>query len=108
MKMAAGGNKAKKKDLGAIAMMHENCYVASVSLASDVNQTVKAFKEAEAFNGPSLIVSYATCVDWGHRAGDKAMVQQQTQAVDSGYWPLYRYNPEKVGRDSNGFELDNK
>eukprot|EP00931_Biecheleriopsis_adriatica_P069889 TRINITY_DN436_c0_g1_i9.p1 TRINITY_DN436_c0_g1~~TRINITY_DN436_c0_g1_i9.p1 ORF type:complete len:1849 (-),score=485.30 TRINITY_DN436_c0_g1_i9:160-5706(-) len=109
MKMAAGGNKAKKKDLGAIAMMHENAYVASVSLAADVNQTVRAFKEAEAYNGPSIIIAYATCVDWGHRHGDKAMVQQQVQAVESGYWPLYRYNPDMVGKsESNGFELDNK
>eukprot|EP00437_Effrenium_voratum_P033959 CAMPEP_0181476616 /NCGR_PEP_ID=MMETSP1110-20121109/41797_1 /TAXON_ID=174948 /ORGANISM="Symbiodinium sp., Strain CCMP421" /LENGTH=1846 /DNA_ID=CAMNT_0023601901 /DNA_START=106 /DNA_END=5646 /DNA_ORIENTATION=- len=108
MKMAAGGNKAKKKDLGAIAMMHENAYVASVSLSADVNQTVKAFKEAEAYKGPSIIIAYATCVDWGHRAGDKAMVQQQVQAVESGYWPLYRYNPDKVKGEFNGFELDNK
>jgi len=108
MKMAAGGNKIKKKDLGAIAMMHENAYVASVSLSADVNQTVKAFKEAEAYNGPSIVIAYATCVDWGHRAGDKAMVQQQVNAVESGYWPLYRYNPEKVTTEFNGFELDNK
>lgn len=108
-KMAAAGKQSKKKDLGAIAMMHENAYVASVSLAADVNQTVKAFKEAEAYKGPSLIVAYSTCVDWGHRMGDKAMVTQQVQAVDSGYWPLYRYNPDKVGMtDQQGFELDNK
>lgn len=108
MKMSAGGNKAKKKDLGAIAMMHENAYVASVSLSADVNQTVKAFKEAEQYPGPSIIIAYATCVDWGHRAGDKAMVQQQVQAVESGYWPLYRYNPDKVTGENSGFELDNK
>jgi len=108
MKMASGGNAAKKKDLGAIAMMHENAYVASVSLAADVNQTVKAFKEAEAYRGPSIIIAYATCVDWGHRHGDKAMVLQQTQAVESGYWPLYRYSPDKAGKEGSGFELDNK
>jgi len=109
MKMAAGGNASKKKDLGAIAMMHENAYVASVSMAADVAQTVKAFREAEAYTGPSVVIAYATCVDWGHRAGDKAMVVQQVQAVESGYWPLYRYHPDKVGKDgSNGFELDNK
>jgi len=108
MKMAAGGNAAKKKDLGAIAMMHENTYVASVSLAADVNQTVKAFKEAEAYKGPSIIIAYATCVDWGHRDGDKAMVLQQVQAVDSGYWPIYRYNPDNLGNETKGFELDHK
>mmetsp|Transcript_31414 Transcript_31414/g.98497 ORF Transcript_31414/g.98497 Transcript_31414/m.98497 type:complete len:1852 (-) Transcript_31414:149-5704(-) len=109
MKMASGGNPAKKKDLGAIAMMHENAYVASVSLSADVNQTVKAFREAEAYSGPSIVIAYATCVDWGHRHGDKAMVLQQVQAVESGYWPMYRYHPDKVGKgDSNGFELDNK
>merc|ERR1719421_2631102 len=105
--MAAGGNKAKQKDLGAIAMMHENCYVASVSLAADVNQTVKAFKEAEAYDGPSIIISYAPCVDWGHRLGDKAMVTQQVQAGESGYWPMYRYNPDNLGKEGiSAFELD--
>eukprot|EP00746_Dinoflagellata_sp_MGD_P155297 gnl/MRDRNA2_/MRDRNA2_85296_c0_seq2.p1 gnl/MRDRNA2_/MRDRNA2_85296_c0~~gnl/MRDRNA2_/MRDRNA2_85296_c0_seq2.p1 ORF type:complete len:1850 (-),score=450.28 gnl/MRDRNA2_/MRDRNA2_85296_c0_seq2:164-5713(-) len=109
MKMAAGGNAAKKKDLGAIAMMHENCYVASVSLAADVNQTVKAFKEAESYDGPSIIIAYATCVDWGHRMGDKAMVTQQVQAAESGYWPMYRYNPEAHGKeDKLALELDTK
>jgi len=108
MKMASGGNHQKKKDLGAIAMMHEGAYVASVSLAADVNQTVKAFKEAEAYNGPSIIISYATCVDWGHRSGDKAMVMQQKNVVDSGYWPMYRYNPANRTRECSGFELDNK
>jgi len=108
MKMAAGGIQAKKKDLGAIAMMHENAYVASVSMSADPAQTVKAFREAEAYKGPSLVVAYATCVDWGHRHGDKAMVQQQVEAVDSGYWPVYRYNPDKAGSDSLKFELDAK
>merc|ERR1719271_1499151 len=109
MKMASGGKVAKKKDLGAIAMMHENCYVASVSLAADVNQTVKAFKEAEAYDGPSIIISYATCVDWGHRMGDKAMVTQQIQAAESGYWPMYRYNPDNHGNaDKLALELDTK
>jgi sulfite reductase alpha subunit-like flavoprotein len=106
MKMAAGGRESAKKDLGAIAMMHEVAYVASVSMASDPGQTVKAFREAEQYPGPSIILSYATCVDWGHRMGDKAMVQQQIQVVDGGYWPLYRYNPAKRGTDENPFSLD--
>jgi homodimeric pyruvate:ferredoxin (flavodoxin) oxidoreductase len=108
MKMASGGNPAKKKDLGAIAMMHESAYVASISLAADVNQTVKAFREAEAYSGPSIVIAYATCVDWGHRHGDKAMILQMQQAVDSGYWPLYRYHPDKIGSEGGAFELDNK
>merc|ERR1719330_1071428 len=109
IKMCVGGKEAKKKDLGAIAMMHDNAYVASVSMAADPSQTVKAFKEAEAYNGPSLIVSYATCVDWGHRLGDKAMALQQIQAVDSGHWPLYRYHPDKANKDGMlPFELDMK
>merc|ERR1740129_1021755 len=109
IKMCVGGKEAKKKDLGAIAMMHENAYVASVSMAADPSQTAKAFKEAEAYNGPSLIVSYATCVDWGHRLGDKAMALQQIQAVDSGYWPLYRYHPDKANKaGEQPFELDMK
>jgi len=109
IKMCVGGKEAKKKDLGAIAMMHENAYVASVSMAADPSQSVKAFKEAEAYNGPSLIVAYATCVDWGHRLGDKAMALQQIQAVDSGYWPLYRYHPDKANKKGMvPFELDMK
>jgi len=106
MKMAMGGRTQQKKDLGAIAMMHENAYVASISMASDPSQTVKAFREAEAYTGPSIVLSYATCVDWGHKMGDKAMVVQQRQVVDGGYWPLYRYNPDKRGTDENAFELD--
>lgn len=106
MKMAMGGRQQAKKDLGAIAMMHEGAYVASVSMAADPAQTVKAFREAEQFNGPSIVLSYATCVDWGHKMGDKAMVTQQIQVVDGGYWPLYRYNPDKRGTDQNSFELD--
>jgi len=109
IKMCVGGKEAKKKDLGAIAMMHENAYVASVSMAADPAQTAKAFREAEAFKGPSLIVAYATCVDWGHRLGDKAMPMQQVQAVDSGYWPVYRYDPSKSDEgDQKAFELDAK
>eukprot|EP00403_Amphidinium_massartii_P040736 CAMPEP_0178437148 /NCGR_PEP_ID=MMETSP0689_2-20121128/34821_1 /TAXON_ID=160604 /ORGANISM="Amphidinium massartii, Strain CS-259" /LENGTH=1806 /DNA_ID=CAMNT_0020059297 /DNA_START=173 /DNA_END=5593 /DNA_ORIENTATION=+ len=109
IKNNAGGKTGSKKDLGAIAMMHEGAYVASVSLAADVNQTVKAFKEAEAYKGPSLIVAYATCVDWGHRLGDKAMISQQQQVVEGGYWPLYRYNPEKATQeDARMLELDHK
>merc|ERR1719367_1517730 len=89
--------------------MYENCYVASVSMASDPAQAVKSFKEAEAYNGPSLILAYATCVDWGHRLGDKAMALQQKQAVDSGYWPLYRYHPDKANKEGQmAFELDMK
>jgi homodimeric pyruvate:ferredoxin (flavodoxin) oxidoreductase len=106
MKMAMGGRQQSKKDLGAIAMMHDGAYVASVSMAADPSQTVKAFREAEQFTGPSIVLSYATCVDWGHKMGDKAMVVQQRQVVDGGYWPLYRYNPDKRGTEHNPFELD--
>merc|ERR1712048_970385 len=68
--------------------------------------TVKAFREAEQYPGPSIVLCYATCVDWGHRMGDKAMVQQQRQVVDGGYWPLYRYHPDKLGTENNSYELD--
>ena len=77
MKMAAGGNSAKKKDLSAIAMTLESAYLASAALSADVGQTVGAFRAAEAYKDLSIIDACATCVDWDHRAVDKAMVREQ-------------------------------
>ena len=108
MKMAAGGKEAKKKDLGAIAMMIKNCYVASVTRVADVNQTVKAFKEAEAYKGPSIVIVYAACVDWGAGPATRPGCGSW-EAADSCYWPMYRYNPASVGQPVKlALELDPK
>ena len=89
------GKQQNKKDIGQIAMTYGHVYVASCSLAADYAQCVAAMREAEAYDGPSLIITYATCVDWGHSDGADAMIRQQKEAVDSGYWPLYRFDPRK-------------
>ncbi len=91
-KFAYGGKDTKKKDLASLAMMSNNCYVASVGLGANMQQTINAFKEAEAFKGPSIIIAYSPCIAHGYD-----MAQSQTQiknAVKSGYWNLFRFNPE--------------
>jgi len=92
-KFASGGKTTHKKDLGAIAMNYPNCYVASVSLGANMQQTITAFKEAEEHNGPSLIIAYSPCIN--HGTDMSKTQEQQKQAVLSGYWNLYRYSPTK-------------
>ncbi len=92
VKFATAGKKTKKKDLVSIAIASKNCYVAQVSLGADMNQCIKAFKEAEAFNGPSIIVAYAPCVNHGFDMS--TTMNEMKKAVDCGYWSLVRYNPE--------------
>jgi pyruvate-ferredoxin/flavodoxin oxidoreductase len=90
-KFAYGGKKTKKKDLAALALMTNNCYVASVGLGANMQQTLNAFKEAEAFKGPSIIIAYSPCTAHGY---DLAKSQTQIKkAVRSGYWNLFRFNP---------------
>jgi pyruvate-ferredoxin/flavodoxin oxidoreductase len=105
-KFAAGGKPAKKKDLGLLAMSYGNVYVASVAMGSSDAQTVKAFLEAEAYDGPSLILAYSHCI--AHGINMEKGLQQQKLAVDSGYWPLYRYNPELAMENKNPLVLDSK
>jgi pyruvate-ferredoxin/flavodoxin oxidoreductase len=75
-------------------MMYENIYVASVAMGANYKQSLDAIKEAEEYEGPSLIMAYAPCIDWGIDMSNMMHVQQA--AVDAGYWPLYRYDPRKV------------
>lgn len=90
-KFAFGGKKTKKKDLGLIAISNKNCYVASIGLGANMQQTITAMKEAEAFDGPSLIIAYSPCVNHGF---DMSNSQHEIKmAVASGYWNLYRFNP---------------
>ncbi|HTX17479.1 MAG TPA: pyruvate:ferredoxin (flavodoxin) oxidoreductase [Bacteroidota bacterium] len=105
-KFAAGGKPLKKKDLGLIAMTYGNVYVAQVAMGANDLQTVKAFLEAEAYNGPSLIIAYAHCI--AHGINMKYGLESQKAAVDSAHWPLFRYNPELAKKGQNPFKLDSK
>lgn len=104
-KFAAAGKRTKKKDLGMMAMSYGYVYVAQVAMGADKNQVIKAMAEAEAYNGPSLIIAYATCINHGI---DMSNGQLETKkAVDAGYWQLYRYNPA-APEGTNPFTLDSK
>ena len=106
-KFAAGGKPAGKKDLGMMAMMYGNVYVARVAMGGSDSQTVKAFLEAEAYDGPSLIIAYSHCIAHGYDMVHG--IEQQKNAVQSGYWPLFRYNPLlAAGGDKNPFQLDSR
>jgi len=102
---AAGGKPVAKKDLGMMAMAYGSVYVATVSLANPA-QCIKAFLEAEAYNGPSLIIAYAHCI--AHGIDMTKAVDCQKRAVQSGYWPLYRYNPQLAAECKNPLQLDSK
>ena len=105
-KFAAAGKRTKKKDLGMMAMSYGYVYVAQVSLGSNMNHLVKVMKEAEAYNGPSLIIAYTPCINHGIDMGKT--VGTMKKAVDTGYWNLYRYNPELAAEGKNPFTLDSK
>jgi pyruvate-ferredoxin/flavodoxin oxidoreductase len=105
-KFAAGGKEMAKKDLAMMAVNYGNVYVARVALAADMNHVIRVFREAEAFDGPSLIVAYSHCVAHGYDL--KNAIKQQKAAVVSGYWPLMHYNPELKKEGKNPFVLDSK
>ncbi|MDR0827658.1 MAG: pyruvate:ferredoxin (flavodoxin) oxidoreductase [Desulfovibrio sp.] len=107
-KFAASGKKLPKKDLGQIAMTYGYVYVASVSMGADKNQVVKALLEAEAHKGTSLIIAYAPCINQGIRKGMGKSMEEGREAVKSGYWPLYRFNPDLVAEGKNPLQLDSK
>ena len=103
-KFAALGKATQKKDLGLMAMSYRHAYVASVAFGANDNQTVKAFAEANAFPGPAIIIAYAHCIAHGYdlRFG----CEQQKLAVDSGIWPLYRYDPRLIGQGKPPLQID--
>jgi len=107
-KFAASGKKTKKKDLGIMAMSYGYVYVASVAMGANKNQLLKALKEAESYPGPSLIISYAPCINHGIKAGMGKTQNEEKKAVESGYWPLYRYDPRLADEGKNPFILDYK
>ncbi|WP_405383311.1 pyruvate:ferredoxin (flavodoxin) oxidoreductase [Phascolarctobacterium sp.] len=107
-KFAASGKKTKKKDLGMMAMSYGYVYVAQVAMGADKNQTLKAIAEAEAYDGPSLIIAYAPCINHGLKVGMGCSQLEEKRAVECGYWATYRYNPELKEEGKNPFILDSK
>ena len=101
---ASSGKRSRKMDLGGIMMSYRNVYVAQVAMGADPNQLIKAVKEAEEYDGPSVIVAYTPCVSHGIRNGMNKVQEEMKRAVDSGYWLLYRYDPRK----EQPFMLDSK
>lgn len=105
-KFAAAGKPAGKKDLGLMALTYGNVYVARVAMGANDQHTLRAFLEAEAYDGPSIIIAYSHCI--AHGINMATAMNNQKAAVDSGYWPLYRYNPELAKEGKNPFKLDSK
>ncbi|HHT83108.1 MAG TPA: pyruvate:ferredoxin (flavodoxin) oxidoreductase [Clostridiales bacterium] len=105
-KFAAAGKRTRKKDLGLMAMSYGYVYVAQVNMGANMNQLVKALTEAEAYKGPSLIICYAPCINHGINMGKS--IKTMKNAVDSGYWSCYRYNPDLAEQGKNPFILDSK
>jgi pyruvate-ferredoxin/flavodoxin oxidoreductase len=105
-KFAASGKPTMKKDMGMIAMSYGSIYVAKIAMGANQQQAIKAFVEAESYNGPSLILAYSHCINQGFDLlkGN----EQQKRAVESGHWPLYRYNPDLIAQGKNPFQLDSK
>ena len=102
-KFASSGKNTAKKDLAKMALNYKNVYVATVSLGANYMQTIKAFNEAASYNGPSIIICYAPCIAHGIKSGMKSAIEEEKLVTESGYFPLFRYNPE-----TEKFTLDSK
>ena len=107
-KFAAAGKRIRKKDLGLIATTYGYVYVAQVAMGADNTQTLKAIREAEAYDGPSLIIAYSPCINHGLKAGMGHSQEEERRAVECGYWQLWRYNPDEEAKGNNPFSLDSK
>lgn len=107
-KFAASGKRIKKKDLGMMAMSYGYVYVAQVAMGADKMQLMKTIKEAEAYDGPSVIIAYSPCVNHGLKKGMGKAQENMKDAVTSGYWNLYRYNPAAREAGNNPFTMDSK
>jgi pyruvate-ferredoxin/flavodoxin oxidoreductase len=105
-KFAAAGKKTGKKDLALLAMSYGHVYVARVAMGANPRQTLKAIVEAEAYDGPSLVIAYSHCI--AHGIDMSIGLKQQKLAVDSGHWPLYRFNPALAAQGQNPFQLDSR
>ena len=107
-KFAAAGKRIRKKDLGLIATTYGYVYVAQVAMGADNAQTLKAIREAEAYDGPSLIIAYSPCINHGIKFGMGHSQDEERRAVECGYWQLWRYNPDEENTGNNPFTLDSK
>ena len=107
-KFAASGKRIRKKDLGLMATTYGYVYVAQIAMGADQAQTLKAIREAEAYDGPSLIIAYAPCINHGLKKGMGKSQQEEADAVACGYWHLWRYNPALEEEGKNPFSLDSK
>ena len=107
-KFAAAGKRVRKKDLGLIATTYGYVYAAQVAMGADNAQTLKAIREAEAYDGPSIIIAYSPCISHGLRAGMGRSQHEEAEAVACGYWHLWRYNPALEAEGKNPFSLDSK
>ena len=107
-KFAAAGKRVRKKDLGLIASTYGYVYAAQVAMGADNAQTLKAIREAEAYDGPSIIIAYAPCINHGLKSGMGKSQAEEAKAVECGYWHLWRYNPELEKEGKNPFTLDSK
>jgi pyruvate-ferredoxin/flavodoxin oxidoreductase len=105
-KFAAGGKTTGKKDLGQIAMSYGNVFVAQVAMGANMTQTVRAFAEAERHKGVSLILAYSPCI--AHGIDMATQMTHQGKAAESGYWPLYRYDPAREAEGKPGLRLDSR
>jgi pyruvate-ferredoxin/flavodoxin oxidoreductase len=105
---AAAGRRTNKKDLGRIMIGYGHIYVASVSMGANPAQMLKAMKEAEAYDGPSIVLAYSPCINHGLVKGMSTAQIEEKNAVECGYWPLYRYNPALEAEGKNPFSLDSK
>ena len=105
-KYAADGKRNFKKDLGRMMMTYGNVYVASVSLGYDPQQTINAMKEAEAWDGPSIVIAYCPCIEHGIRAGMSHTIVEERLAVECGYWPVYRFNPALAKEGKEPLSVD--
>ena len=107
-KFSAGGKVTKKKDLGMMAMSYGYVYVAQVAMGADPAQTLKAIREAEAYDGPSIVICYCPCIEHGMKASMGLSQIEEKKAVECGYWHLYRYDPRRIAEGKNPFQLDSR
>jgi pyruvate-ferredoxin/flavodoxin oxidoreductase len=107
-KFAAAGKRTRKKDLGLIATTYGSVYVAQIAMGANMNQTIKALVEAEAYPGPSLIIAYAPCINHRIKGGMAGAMKEMKYAVEAGYWHLWRYNPLLKEEGKNPFTIDSK
>ena len=107
-KFSSAGKRTNRKDLGRMMMVYGNVYVASISMGANKQQAVNALMEAEAYDGPSIVIALCPCINWGIRKGMGVSMVEAAQAVASGYWPLYRYNPNLAKDGKEPLTIDYK